>query len=303
MTDLSTSGLQSRPFGHLIAFFTIAVWGTTYISTKVLLSGFAPTEILITRFLIGFVVLFFMYPHILKFQGWKTELLFALCGLFGITLYYLLENIALTMTQASNVGVIICAAPFFTALLARLVWGKKAPLRAAFFIGFVIAMAGIALISFNGESVSVSMKGDLLALLASVAWSVYSVLLRMLGRHSYSIVQITRRLFAYAIVFMIPALFLLPFHPDFTLLAEPKYLLNLLFLGIIASAVCFVSWNQSVRILGAVTTSIYIYLTPVVTIITSMIVLRDRLMPLEWLGVVLTLAGLVISEYRSREEL
>ena len=300
MNELNSSPIRSRSFGHLIAIFTIFVWGTTYISTKVLLTGFKPTEILMIRFVIGFIVLFLLNPHILKYQGIKLEALFAACGLCGITLYYLMENIALTMTQASNVGVIICVAPFFTALLARIVWGKKAPLRVSFFIGFVIAMAGIALISFNGESVSVSAKGDFLALMAAVVWAVYSILMRVLGKHDFSTIQITRRMFVYAIIFMIPALFFMPFHPDLSLLREPKYLLNLLFLGIIASAICFISWNQSVRILGAVTTSIYIYLTPVVTIITSMIVLKERLAPLEWLGVALTMAGLLISEYKSR---
>lgn len=293
--------IDNRAFGHLSAIFTIAVWGTTYISTKVLLTGFRPVEILITRFVIGFIVLFLMHPHFLKWQGFRTELLFALCGLSGITGYYLLENTALTMTQASNVGVIICVAPFFTALFARLRWGKKAPLRLSFFIGFVIAMSGIALISFNGEAVSVSAKGDFLALLAAIAWAVYSILMRMIGKKDYSTVQITRRLFAYAILFMIPMMFFLPFQPDFTLLKEPVYLFNILFLGIIASAVCFVSWNQSVRILGAVTTSVYIYLTPVVTIVTSMIVLNEKMTPLQWAGVILTMAGLLISEIKNRE--
>ena len=290
---------NSRAFGHLIAIFTIMVWGTTYISTKVLLTGFRPTEILLIRFVIGYLVLFLLHPHVLRFQGLKTECLFALCGLTGITGYYLLENISLTMTQASNVGVIICTAPFFTALLSRLIWKKEAPLRPLFFLGFVMAMAGIALISFNGEAVSISLKGDLLALLAAVMWSLYSILLRLLSREDLSIIQISRRFFAYAILFMIPALFFMPFHPDLTLLAQPRYILNLLYLGIIASALCFIGWNQAVRILGAVTTSVYIYLTPVVTIITSMIVLGERLVPLEWLGVCLTMAGLILSQYKN----
>lgn len=290
---------STRTFGHLTALFTILVWGTTYISTKVLLTGFSPIEILFTRFIIGLLVLFLLQPHILKFQGLKTELMFALCGLSGITCYYLLENIALTMTQASNVGVIICTAPFFTALFAWFVWRDKAPLRLTFFIGFIIAMAGIAMISFSGGTVTLSAKGDFLALLAAIAWSVYSIILRILGKQDFSTIQLTRRFFFYGILFMIPAMFFLPFHPDVSLLSQPKYLLNLLFLGFIASAVCFVSWNRAVRILGAVTTSIYIYLTPVVTIITSMIILHEKLTAMEWVGVCLTMAGLVISELKA----
>ncbi len=302
MKQRISSIMKNRTAGHLIAVFTICVWGTTYISTKVMLTGFQPTEILLIRFVMGFLVLFLLQPRVFRYQGIKCEFLLALCGLTGITLYYLLENIALTMTQASNVGVIICVAPFFTALLARIVWGRKAPLRLFFFVGFVIAMVGIGLISFNGNAVSISLKGDLLALLAAFVWAVYSILMRILGKHQFSTVQITRRMFLYAIVFMIPVLLKMPFHPDPALFREPKYLLNILFLGIIASAICFVSWNQSVRILGAVTTSVYIYLTPVVTIITSMIVLKERLLPLEWIGVVLTLTGLLISEYKNRAE-
>lgn len=49
----------------------------------------------------------------------KQELYFAAAGLCGVTLYYLLENIALTYTFVSNVGVIISIAPFFTAILAH----------------------------------------------------------------------------------------------------------------------------------------------------------------------------------------
>ncbi len=292
---------QSKASGHLLAIFTILVWGTTYISTKVLLTGFKPVEILLIRFVIGFLVLFLMHPRLMKPQGWKKELLFAACGLSGITFYYLAENVALTMTQASNVGVIICVAPFFTAIGVHLVWRKAAPLRAVFFIGFIVAMAGVCLISFNGEAVSVSWRGDLLALLAAIAWSVYSVLMRIIGKTDYPTVVITRRFFFYGILFMIPPVCFFSFSPDLSLLAQPKYLLNLLFLGLIASAVCFLTWNCSVRILGAVATSVYIYLTPVVTVITAMLVLDERLSAMEWLGVALTMAGLLISEFGSRK--
>ena len=90
----STDAKFSRGFGHFLALITVAIWGTTYICTKVLLTGFGPTEILMIRFVMGFGILFLLHPHLLKPQGWKQEILFALAGLTGITLYYLLENIA-----------------------------------------------------------------------------------------------------------------------------------------------------------------------------------------------------------------
>ena len=132
--------------GHLLAFITIFIWGTTYISTKVLLDSFTPVQILFIRFVIGVVALSIACPHILKLKDKKQELIFMGAGLTGVTLYYLLENIALSYTLASNVGVIISVAPFFTAILTRIFYRKDEKLSLNFFIGFIIAMIGIGVI-------------------------------------------------------------------------------------------------------------------------------------------------------------
>lgn len=110
---------HSASTGHLAAAFTVAVWGTTFIATKVLLTGFAPVEILLIRFVMGFFALLLVCPRLLRSTGAKQEITFAAAGLCGVCLYYLLENIALTQTLASNAGVIVSVSPFFTALLTR----------------------------------------------------------------------------------------------------------------------------------------------------------------------------------------
>lgn len=114
---------RSDAAGHLAALVTVLIWGTTFISTKVLLAAFAPVQLLFLRFVLGWLALQAVCPRRLRGTTRRQELTFAAAGLCGICLYYLLENIALTYTLASNVGVIISAAPFFTALLARLAGG------------------------------------------------------------------------------------------------------------------------------------------------------------------------------------
>lgn len=116
----------------MAALFTIIIWGTTFISTKVLLVDFRPVEILFFRFVMGYAALFLVCPRRMKNVTRRQEAAFALAGLSGISLYYLLENIALTYTLASNVGVIISAAPFFTAILSRFVLRSEGKLRANF---------------------------------------------------------------------------------------------------------------------------------------------------------------------------
>lgn len=282
--------------GHLAALLTILIWGTTFISTKVLLVEFQPVEILLFRFLLGFLALLLVFPRRLKGTSLRQELTFAAAGLCGICLYYLLENIALTYTMASNVGVIISVAPFFTAILTHLFFKGEEKLRSGFFVGFAVAMAGICLISFNGSTLKLNPAGDLLALLAAFVWACYAVLSKKISGFGYPIILTTRRVFFYGLLFMLPALFLFHFKWEFVRFANPVYLGNILFLGLGASALCFVTWNLAVKVLGAVKTSVYIYVVPVVTVVTSVLILHEKITPLAGVGTALTLAGLLISE-------
>ncbi len=285
--------------GHATALVTIMVWGTTFIATKLLLADFKPIEILFVRFVIGLIALFAVYPHRLKVGDRKKELVFAAAGLCGVTLYYLLENIALTFTATSNVSVIMSIAPFFTAMLSARLGGAKPKLN--FYIGFAAAMAGIAIISFNGSAVlRLNPIGDLLALGAAAVWAIYSILSRKIGEYGYNTIQATRRIFLYGLAFMTPALFVFGFELGLARFTRPDVLFNILFLGLCASAMCFVTWNLAVKLLGAVKTSVYIYATPVVTVATSFIILGERITWLSALGIALTLAGLILSEKRSK---
>lgn len=286
--------------GHLAALVTIIIWGTTFISTKVLLESFSPVLILFLRFIIGLAVLFIVCPGRLYVKNKKEELVFALSGLCGICLYYLLENIALTYTMASNVGVIISAAPFFTAVLSQIFMKNQEHLHINFFTGFIISMAGICLISFNGTDLKLNLTGDILALAAAFIWAVYSLLSKITGSYGYNIIKSTRRTFTYGIIFMLPALFFPGLKMDTRGFTNVKYLLNLVFLGAGASAMCFVTWNYAVKILGTVKTSIYIYIVPVVTVLASVAILHEKITIIPAAGIVLVLAGLIISGKNSK---
>lgn len=289
---------HTKAAGHLSALITILFWGTTFISTKVLLEDFQPVEILFFRFILGLFALLIVYPHRLKNTTLLQELTFAAAGLFGICLYYLMENIALTYTMASNVGVMVSVSPFFTAILSHLFFKQEEKLQKNFFIGFFIAMAGIALISFNGTSLKLNPLGDLLALLAALCWACYSIFTKRITAFGYHTIQTTRRVFFYGILFMIPALFLFDFQLDPFRFKNPISLLNILFLGFGASALCFATWNFAVKILGVLKTSVYIYLIPVITVAASVFILHEPFTWMTGIGTVLTLAGLFLSENR-----
>lgn len=289
---------NKKTLGHLAALLTIVIWGTTFISTKILLVDFKPVEILFFRFVMGFFVLLVISPKRLKTANRKEELTFAVAGLCGICLYYLLENIALTYTLASNVGVIISVAPFFTAILAHLFMKSEEKLRVQFFAGFIVAMVGIVLISFNGQELEWNPMGDLLAIVAALVWAFYSILTRKISSFGYPVILTTRRTFFYGILFMIPTLLFFDFQLELSRFTDLTYLFNILYLGLGASALCFVTWNFAVKELGAVKTSVYIYMVPVITVVTSVLILHEQLTVLAGIGTILTLTGLFLSEYK-----
>ena len=284
---------MSERKAHLLALFTIVVWGVTFVSTKILLETFSATEILFMRFALAYLVLMLLNHRRTKDLGWKAELLFLSAGMSGIFGYYLLENISLSYTSASNTGVIVSSAPLFTALFARLAREDRSRPGLFFYAGFVVAMAGIILISVKGEF-TVNTKGDLLALLASAVWGVYAVLSRKIAKLGINTIEATRRIFFYGIIFIF--ITLIASGPgisadDFSFVN----VFNILFLSVLASAICFVTWNSAVGTLGSIKTSVYIYLNPVVTIIFSFIVLSEPLTLQLAAGCLLTLAGLFLS--------
>ena len=284
--------------GHLSAFGTIFLWGITFISTKVLLNTFTPVEILLIRFLIGYLCLWAIFPHRMKVRPWKEEVMFVAAGLSGVTLYFLFENTAIDYSLASNVGVIVSIAPLFTGILASIFLHEE-KISVQFLFGFLLSIMGIIVIGYNGSTVlKLNPLGDVLAVLAAAVWSVYSIIMRKISDLKLNTIGVTRKIFFYGLLFMIPVISLWGFDVEVSQFLNFNTILNLLFLSVGASAICYVTWNWSVGILGAVKTSVYIYLIPVISVVASIIFLHE---PVTWIalgGSLLTLMGLYLSERR-----
>lgn len=282
--------------GHLAAGFTILIWSTTYISTKVLLEDFTPTEILFFRFIVAYIMLFFLSPHPLIPKLTLEELKYAAAGLCGVTIYFLFQNIGLTYTLASNAGLLVSIAPMFTAVIAYYM-GDKAVFHKRFILGFVLSITGVFFISFNGRFIlQLNPMGDILMLMAALSWAFYSNILTRLENMRYTLVQRTRKVFFYGLLFMIPALFIMDFNVDPLRFYKPVNLANILFLGLGASAICFLIWNYAVSCIGSVKATAYIYFSPIITILFSYLLLREQITWASVLGTILILTGLMISE-------
>ena len=276
---------------HFLAILTVIIWGTTFVSTKVLIgNGLTPVEILLYRFSLAYIGICFFCPRKLLANSWKDELLFLGAGLCGGSLYFVSENTALGITLASNVSLIIC-----TAFLSRL-FHKGERLKSHLIYGSLMALLGVALVVFNGSFIlQINPLGDVLTLIAALMWAFYGLILRRLGGR-YPTLFITRKVFFYGIVTLIPVLVISPIHPQIAVLTQPSVICNLLFLGIIASLLCYIMWNTAVKELGVVRTTNYIYVVPLVTLLTSALVIDETITVVALFGSVFILSGVYMAE-------
>lgn len=292
------SKLHKPYIGHMVAIVTVLVWGFTFINTKVLLGcGMSPVEIFVARFVVAYLGIWLFSPRRLWCTTWRDELRMLALGVTGGSLYFVAENEALRWTMASNVSFIVCSAPLYTILLALLLF-RDVRATGRLLAGSALALVGIAAIIFNGHYVlHLSPRGDLLAFAAAWCWAFYSILIRSVSKH-YSAVFITRKVFAYGLLTIIPFLLWHPWQFPLSGLLQPMVWTNLLFLSVVASLICFVLWSWAVKEIGALSSSNYIYLNPVATCIASAIILSEPITPIAILGLLLTIAGVYLAERR-----
>jgi len=286
--------LSRRLTGHLFTFITIAIWSVAFVGNKVLLQYLTPIEIMLYRFALAWGLLLTLYPHRFLPRSLRHEAYFFLLGFLGIFVYFLLENFALRYTQASNVGLYMGAIPILTALLAHfLIRGER--FRPALLVGFIVAVAGMGLILFTERHFTLRLRGDLLALAAAATFALYSVALKR-APEGYHFLQIARKSFFYGIALMLLYLLLSSEPTHLEALARPVVWVNLLFLGLFSSGLAFVLWQQGIERIGPVAAGNYIYLVPLLTALTGVIVLSEEITPPMLLGGALILAGLYVAQ-------
>ena len=290
---------NKRVLGHILALITICLWGFAYVAIVTLLRSFTPVEIMFFRIGLATIVLFIIYPRRMGKLSLKQELYFMAAGAAGVTAYFLLQDFALTHTAAPNVSIIIAVSPVIVGLLSWWFLKSGCP-KWTFFLGAVLALLGIGVVRFAGQQLEIHPLGDFLAMLAAVAWAAYSVLLKKIDAFGYHSIQVIRRVFLYGLIFLIPFILFSDFQLGLERFAEPINLASLLYLALGASAGGFVFWNWSLKQLGPVKVSAYVYLHPLIAVAAAVVFLGDQITWLFAGGLVLVLAGLMLSNRKTR---
>lgn len=286
---------------HLLALITACIWGSTFAASSVLISaGLTPAEIMSLRFVIAYILLLpFCRKNIIT--SMRHEWYFILLGITGGSLYFLSENYAIKLTNyTSTVALIVCTCPILTAIINRIIW-RSEKLSNRFILGSLLALAGVSLVVLNGVFVLDDNPWViLLSFAAALLWSFYSLILKVQER-TYSSDVITRKVFFWGTITMLPVCIAESLNGSSDLLnviTQPSVCVALLYLAIIASLGCFLVWNIVCRRLTVVTASNYLYFNPVTSLFAGAIILGETITIPAIVGCAITIAGVWLCNKR-----
>ena len=294
---------NSNIFYHLVAFLTVAIWGTTFVATKVLmLNGLSPAQIFTLRFSIAYMLMLCFNHRRFLADSWRDEAKMALLGITGGSLYFYSENEAMNFTTTTNTSLIVCSCPLFATLLVRMVYKDSSRIHIVQLLGSLLAFVGMIIVVLNGRFVlHLSPVGDALAFTACMWWAIYSLLMKSVSNH-YGAAFITRKVFFYGVLTILPYYLFIPGFPPIEVFSRPQVFGNLLFLGCLASMICFLTWNWCISKLGTVKATNWVYFNPITTMIFASWVLDEKITPYFLVGATCILLGMYVADKKTRGE-
>lgn len=288
---------------HLNLLLAAICWASTFISIKVLLPQLPPNTLAFLRFFIASVilVLFSMATHQPAMQrkdwGWA-----ALCGLSGFTLYNLFQNQGLKYAGATDAAIFASLAPVFMAIIGYLVFREKITTRKV--VGIIVAFIGTFIVATDGtwdlQSLNLTrIWGDFLVSLIGLCWAIYNIGLKKL-LPKYSVETILTYTTVLGTLFLFPFIFYETPH-----LSNLNFSgwLNLLYLGIFASVLANFFWNKGIRTVSVSTAGLYLYITPVVTVVIACTFLHEIPSLYTIVGGIITLIGIYFAGSNKPEKI
>ena len=280
LMKIAVKNLRGTLVFHFLAFVTVLFWGTSFVSTKVLLEyEFSAVQIFTIRFVVTYLILLLACHRKFRCENFKHELILFICGITGCTLYFWTENTALTLSSSSNVSLIVCTNPLLIMIFGGIIY-KTERLCKRQVLGCLVTFVGMVLVVLNGKFVlKVSPLGDFLAFGSALVWTIYSLVIKKLNG-VYSTPFITRKVFFYGML--------------------PVVSFNFLCLTVFSSLFGYLIWNKVLKQLGTVLASNYIYAIPLVTIVTAILALGERITSVAILGAFAIVAGMVLAEIKKK---
>lgn len=281
---------------------TSIIWGLSFLSIKVTVDVLPPMTLALTRFLIGSVVLSFIYMFKEKDKKLNKEdiPMLALSGFIGVSVYFYFENNGVKLISASSASMIIAAIPIFTLIAEIIVFKEKLTMKKI--ISVIISFLGVYLIvGFISETSSASSSnGNVFMFAAVISWVAYTIITKPLYK-KYSQIAIVYFQTLFGTLFLVPFVF---FETTNWSLVNNTIILNVIYLGVFCSAIAYYMYIYAMDYLGVSTTSLFLNLLPVVTVIGSYFILGEKVNTYQIIGGALVIFAVyfVNTKEKNKEE-
>jgi len=285
--------------GVALALLATLLWAGNFVLARGLRDAVPPVALNFWRWALATAVL---APFAVRATVTARHLLrrhlgyLALTSFLGVALFNTLVYQAGHSTEAINLALVAVCSPIVIVILARLVSDERVTLRTTF--GMALAAAGVLLLISEGTPARLAnldfAAGDLIMLLATVAFGAYTVLV---GRKpaELPITAFVFSTFALGLVMLLPA-YLVELSRTGPFTVDRSTTAALLYIGIFPSLLAFFAWNRAVTTIGATRPAIIYYLVPVFTGLGAWLLLDEPIGPAEIASMILVIAGVSISQ-------
>ena len=256
----------------------IAVWGGSFIATKIALQDVSPATIIWLRFLIGLVILGVIAKskNELKLDNRKDTIELLWLGFLGISLHQWLQSSGLVTSEASTTAWLVSTTPIFMALLGWLFYREKISLPVAG--GILLATIGVLFVITKGDFSSLfsgnfGAPGDILIILSAPNWALFSVMSRPI-LEKYSPLKVTFYTLFFGWLFISIQFLGTRSWTEFQQISVAGWA-SILFLGIFCSVLAYIFYNEGVKVFTSTQVGIFLYFEPVVATLIAALLLSE----------------------------
>lgn len=294
MLNLRKIPLPPLLLANIAIIITVIAWGTSFISTKIILHEMPPSTLAFTRFFIASLLLY----GLLKKLEPQTKIAprdhrsFFIAGFLGIALYFFMENTGIKFTTASNASLITAFVPLLTIATNFIFFRVK--LSLCEWLGIILGTAGAYLtVTANGQLdfSSDNFKGNLFLIGAMLAWAAYTIFCKRLQNRYSGLAVVAYQTF-YGTLALLPMALLE--YTEWQAVSLISWF-NIAYLAFICSAAGYVFYSYSLKVLDVTVTIMYLNLVQVFGVGAGYLILNERLLPIQLWGGLLIFISIFIS--------
>ena len=291
---------QSNALSIASVLGALILWSSSFVAIKFAYTTYPPLTLAVVRFIVATLILgalTLLPKNRVKLEK-KDIFTVAVCGLTGIMLYAVLQNIAMQWTSASSATLIIASYPIITLLMESLIYKKK--LSVVKIIAVLIAIVGVVILAYVKAETRIEgeLLGILLLVLAGVVWAVYNFMTKKVVNR-YPPITLLFYSTLFGTIFMLPLALL-----ERAQWQQPTAVsfLCMMFLGVFCSVIAFLLYNHGLKTMAPSTITSMLNLVPIFGVFFSWLLLGEQVTLRKFVGGAIVIFGVMLSVRNTKTE-